>query len=100
MIRTGLVIIALAVGAAAPAWSADCQRPAKIRIPDPAKADAKDFEKTYADLNRYHKAVTDYNTCLQREAADAGAEYTGIAQDYEKAVKAYNSAVDKANKGQ
>ena len=99
MTRMMTLIVALAAGITA-AQAAECQRPAKIRIPDPAKADAKDFDKAYADLNRYHKAVTDYNACLQHEAAEAGAEYTGIAQDYEKAVKTYNANVEKANKGQ
>ena len=99
MAKRALVILAL-VGLSAGTAAADCQRPTKIRIPDPAKAEAKDFEKAYGDLNRYHKAVTDYNACLQHEAAEAGAEYTAAAQDYEKAVKTYNSAVEKANKSQ
>ncbi len=81
-----------------PAAADTCTRPAKIRIPDPAKSEAKDFEKAYKDLTAYHATLTAYNACLDKEAKDAAAEYSAVSLDYEKAVKAYNALADKANK--
>jgi hypothetical protein len=96
-----IALLTALVTAHAPAFAeVACNRPAKIKIPDPAKAEAKDFEKTYKDLTAYHGAMTTFNDCLKKEAADAAAEYLAASQDYEKAVKAYNASADKANKPQ
>jgi len=92
------LLAAFLMGAALPAAADTCTRPAKIKIPDPAKSDAKDFEKAYKDLTAYHATLTAYNACLDKEAKDAAAEYSAVSQDYEKAVKAYNALADKANK--
>ena len=92
------LLAAFLMGMALPAAADTCTRPAKIKIPDPAKSDAKDFEKAYKDLTAYHSTLTAYNACLDKEAKDAAAEYSAVSQDYEKAVKAYNALADKANK--
>jgi len=94
-----LALAILAFGLPAQAEVA-CNRPAKLKIPDPAKADAKDFERAYGELKTYHGAVTAFTQCLDREAKDVSAEYVAVSQEYERGVKAYNAAAEKANKGQ
>ncbi len=101
MWKISAVLVAASLAFGMPAKAADsCARPAKIKIPDPSKAEAKDFEKTYKDLTAYHGAVSAYNECLKKEVAEASGEYMAASQEYEKAVKAYNAAAEKANKSQ
>lgn len=99
MLKKTLVIAALCLAFASPAFAQlDCKRPSRLKVPDPAKAEAKDFEKAYADLKAYHAALTAYHGCLQKEVQETSAEYLSASQDYEKAVRAYNALADKANK--
>ena len=96
----GAILVAMMLVGALPAAAETCSRPAKVKIPDPAKADAKDFEKSFKDLTAYHGAMSAYNDCLKKESAEASAEYVAASAEYEKAVKAYNAAAEKANKSQ
>jgi hypothetical protein len=88
-----LLAAAVTLGAAGPTLAADCAKPEKPKLPaDGKKAKTPEMEAAQKAVQDYEKKTTAYVKCLDDNRSVAQKEYSGVLEQWNKLIQAYNKA--------